>query len=228
MNYYDKYIKYKQKYLALKRLRDNELVEVKYKHIKNVYKDINKDNVNKLKFTKESLYSMDRIHGSKFLLQIILKYFPRIDNLTFTDGTTNIGSVSINLADYFKTINSIEISPINYNALINNIQVLKKKNINTYLADVNVKIHELKQDIVYIDAPWSGPDYKKEKIINLYLSNVAIDQFYLKTKHLAKFFIFKVPFNYNISNLEKVAKITIHKYFKNNKLKYYLITIDNR
>lgn len=228
MNYYEKYLKYKIKYLALKRLKDNSIINVKTKQIKDVYKDANSENYNKLKFTKESLYSMDRVHGSSFLLKVIKKYFPKLDNLILTDGTANVGSVSINLANYFKSVNSIELSPINYEGLVNNIKVLKKNNINTYLANTNTKIHELKQDIIYIDAPWTGPDYKKEEIINLFLDKVSIDEFYINSKGLAKLFIFKVPINYDISKLNKVSKIKVYHYYKYKILKYYLIVIDNR
>lgn len=228
MNYYEKYIKYKIKYLRLKKLKDNSIVKLNSNFIKTVYKDVNEENIDKLKFTKESIYSMCRIHGTEFLLRTIKRYFSDTKNLIITDGTANVGSASINISDSFKLVNSIEISPINYNALVNNINVLGKNNIKTFLADTNIQINKLNQDIIYIDAPWEGRNYKEKESLDLFLGNVSIDKFYEKNKDLAKMFIFKVPINYNIQKLQNIAKIKIHKYFRKNTLKYFLIVIDNR
>lgn len=200
----------------------------KYKHfyfVKSVFKDTNKNNFDKIKFTKESLYSVSKVNGAKFLYKMIKKIFKTTLTLILTDATANIGSDSIFLSDYFKSINSIELKKENYEALTNNVKVLKKKNINVYNEDSNILLPSLKQDIIYVDAPWGGPDYKLKKKVELYLGEKEIMQFYFDNKKLAKLFIFKVPNNYKLSNIKKVTSnnYKIYSYEK----KYLLIFIRN-
>ena len=61
------------------------------------------------------------------------------------------------------------------------------------------------QDVIYIDAPWGGKEYKKSNNISLYLSGMEISEFYSKYLDRASLFIFKVPLNYKISNFENAG-----------------------
>lgn len=226
--YYNKYLRYKLKYLKAKNTEDNKIVNKDIKFIQQIFEDASINDLKKLIITSESVYSVSKISGSKFLYKIINKYYNNTSNLILTDGTANIGSDSINLSKYFKQINSIELSKVNYNALINNIKVLNKKNIITYNKDTTKILSTLKQDIIYIDAPWGGVDYKLKDMIDLFIGNINISNFYKRNKYYAKLFIFKVPTNYNIKLMKKVAELKIYDYYLNNKHKYCLIVIDNR
>lgn len=222
--YYLKYIKYKLKYLELK---NNKIVKIKRKQKRKIYSNVKKSDLDKLIFTEESLYSVSKIKGSKFLIDVIRQYYRDPKKLILTDATANVGSDSINLSYHLKKINAIEIDEINYKALVNNINVLKIRNIETFNYDSNEIISNLKQDIIYVDAPWGGRDYKNKKKLDLYIGNINLSQFYLNNKDYAKLFIFKVPYNYNLELMKKVSKIDIHKFMKNGKLSYLILVISN-
>ena len=222
--YYLKYIKYKLKYLELK---NNRIVKIKRKQKRKIYANVKKSDLDKLIFTEESLYSVSKIKGSKFLINVIKQYFKDVKKLILTDATANVGSDSINLSYHLKKINAIEKDEVNYNALVNNINVLKIRNIETFNSDSNEIISNLKQDIIYVDAPWGGRDYKTKKKLDLYLGDINISQFYLNNQDFAKLFIFKVPYNYDLDLLQKVAKVNVHKFMKNGKLTYLLLVINN-
>lgn len=222
--YYLKYIKYKLKYLELK---NNKIVKIKRKQKRKIYSNVKKSDLDKLIFTEESLYSVSKIKGSQFLIDVIRQYYREPKKLILTDATANVGSDSINLSYHLKKINAIEIDEINYKALVNNINVLKIRNIETFNSDSNEIIPNLKQDIIYVDAPWGGRGYKNKKKLDLYLGNINISQFYLNNKDHAKLFIFKVPYNYNLELMKKVSKVDIHKFMKNGKLSYLILIISN-
>ena len=222
--YYLKYIKYKLKYLELK---NNKIVKIKRKQKRKIYSNVKKSDLDKLIFTEESLYSVSKIKGSKFLIDVIRQYYRDPKKLILTDATANVGSDSINLSYHLKKINAIEIDEINYKALVNNINVLKIRNIETFNYDSNEIISNLKQDIIYVDAPWGGRDYKNKKKLDLYIGNINLSQFYLNNKDYAKLFIFKVPYNYNLELMKKVSKVDIHKFMKNGKLSYLILVISN-
>ena len=222
--YYLKYLKYKLKYLELK---NNRVVKIKRKQKRKIYSNVKKSDLDKLIFTEESLYSVSKIKGSKFLIDVIRQYFSKPKEIILTDATANVGSDSINLSYNLKKVNAIEIDEINYKALVNNINVLKVRNIETFNSDSNKIISTLKQDIIYVDAPWGGRDYKTKKKLDLYLGDINISQFYLNNRKHAKLFIFKVPYNYNLDLMQEVAKVNVHKFMKNGKLSYLLLVINN-
>jgi tRNA G37 N-methylase Trm5 len=206
---------------------NNKIIKVDINFIKKIFFNIDKVDTEKILFTDESIYSSSRLKGSKRLIDVINKYYDNFD-ITITDGTANIGTDSINLATLYKKINAVELSPINYKALKNNISVFGlEKKILSYNQDINIQINDLEQNIIYIDAPWGGPEYKHSDKIKLYLGNVEIVDFYLKNRNKAETFIFKVPYNYNFSNLyNKIKdKINKHSYKKGSVIKYYLLVI---
>lgn len=209
---------------------DNKIVQVSYNFGKTIFNNLNFDIFDKLIFTKDSIYSSSKIKGANRLINILLKVVGiNINELTITDGTANIGTDSLELSKFFKKINSVEYSEFNYNALVNNVNILNtNKNIKCYEGDINNVIKTIKQDIIYIDAPWGGINYKEYNKLKLYLDKVEILDFYLNNKDRAKFFIFKIPFNYDFDYLRKyiINKFIIYPHKKDNRIKYFLLVID--
>ena len=196
---------------------------------KTIFENLNYDTFKKLKFTQDSLYSSSKITGSKRLLDVILKTTNNNKDIIITDGTANIGTDTIYLSKYFKYINSIEIIKESYDALKNNINILNdKENIKCINGDSNLEIKKLVQDIIYIDAPWGGVNYKNYDTLKLYLGDTEILDFYKSNKQYSDIFIFKVPYNYDFEYLKKYIedKIVIYPYKKDNRVKYFYIVIE--
>ena len=204
----------------------NNIIKISFTCAKSIFDNLSIEKYNKLLFTEESIYSSSKIEGSKLLKNIISENFSNKD-ITITDGTANIGTDSIFLSNYFNKINSVEISNINYNALANNVNVFEKTNINTILGDIIIVIENLIQDVIYIDAPWGGRDYKKNDKMKLFLGNLEILDFYKKFRNKAKVFIFKVPYNYDLDYLKTYInnKIIIYPFKKDSKIKFFFLLI---
>jgi 16S rRNA G966 N2-methylase RsmD len=182
----------------------------------------------KLLMTEEGIYSVSGKDAAKILAKIIYKYVKTYD-ATITDGTGNNGSDTLILAKYYKHVNSIEYDKTNYKALKNNIDVYNLKNVNAINGDTTVELKNLTQDVIYIDAPWGGPDYKKYNQLKLYLGKMELSDIFNEYKSKAKVFVFKVPYNYNINyfilktNVDKI-KIYTNKN-NNNKITFLLLVI---
>lgn len=204
----------------------NNIIKISFTCAKSIFDNLSIEKYNKLLFTEESIYSSSKIEGSKLLKNIISENFSNKD-ITITDGTANIGTDSIFLSNYFNKINSVEISNINYNALANNVNVFEKTNINTILGDIIIVIENLIQDVIYIDAPWGGRDYKKNDKMKLFLGDLEILDFYKKFRNKAKVFIFKVPYNYDLDYLKTYInnKIIIYPFKKESKIKFFFLLI---
>ena len=113
---------------------------------------------------ENSDHSVSKVRGATELYKVILKYFPITLDLTLTDGTGNIGSDTAYLAPRFKKVNTIEKNTKTFRVLKNNIIVLGLNNVNLINGDTLEKLEKIKQDIIIIDAPWGGKDYKKNKV----------------------------------------------------------------
>ena len=208
---------------------ENKIININYSYAKKIFESLSYDNYKKLIFTNESLYSSSKVKGSKRLVDIILKTTNNNNNITITDGTANIGTDTIFLAKYFDKINSIEISEDSFIALENNVKLLgERNNINCIKGDSNSEISNLSQDVIYIDAPWGGTNYKNYDNLKLYLGEVEILDFYKKNKELSSVFVFKVPYNYDFEYLKQYIddKIVIYPYKKDNRIKFFYIVIE--
>ena len=207
----------------------NNLINVSFNFAKSIFSNISLEIYKNLKFTKDSIYSSSKISGSTRLIDVILKVTNNNLDLTITDGTANIGTDSIHMANVFKKVNAIEFSTVNFGALQNNVNILNnKKNMECFNGDTNEIIKELTQDIIYIDAPWGGRNYKNFDKLKLYLGEVEILDFYINNRSKAKYFIFKIPYNYDFEYFRKyiLDKVTIFPYKKDSRIKYFLLVIE--
>lgn len=164
--------------------------------------------MSKLQVTTESLYSSSRKQGSALLVDIIRTHFlyqkqPSI----IIDATANVGTDTIALALHFddSIVWAIEKDSINMSALENNIKVYGLNNIHAIHDD---SIHVLDStietiDVLYIDAPWGGKNYKLKTSMRLYLNDLELSDLYIKYKDRTSFFVFKVPVNYDMEYLQE-------------------------
>ena len=217
---YEKYIKYKQKYNYLK-----------YKQfggdINDIFPDYNDVDKSKLQITEEGLYSVSKVDGAQFTINKIIENLGTKD-IIITDGTGNVGSDTIMFGINFKKVNSVEIKKDNFDALKNNVKQYKLKNIKVINDDINKRIKKLKQDVIYLDAPWGGINYKTMNKLKLYLGDKEILDFVLENNKKAKLFVLKVPYNYDFEYLDNKMrdyKVIRYPYIKFDKIKYYIILI---
>lgn len=126
-----------------------------------------------------------------------------VRNITITDGTAHVGGNAINFGVNGFKLNAVEINPLTYDILKHNLKQYKIPVKTVYLNDY-VKVYDkLQQDVVYLDLPWGGPNYKSVKCLDLYLgkTNLITLCCNLMTNKLCKLLVLKVPINYNLNGL---------------------------
>ena len=209
----------------------NKIVNPTLKFLNDTFPDKHDIDKSKLKMTTEGMYSVSGKEGSKFVTKIILKNMKKNKKITVTDCTGNNGSETLMFAKYFAKVNSIEIDDVNYQVLKNNIDVYQYKNINLIKGNSIIELHNLEQDVIVIDAPWGGHDYKTKTQLKLYLDNLELSDIFNQFKKKAQLFILKVPINYDINSLLLVTmsyKIKIYSFKKNERIKYFIIVISTK
>jgi 16S rRNA G966 N2-methylase RsmD len=176
-----------------------------------------------LKLDSEALYSVtDQLTADK-ITQELSRFVPA--NAIITDATACIGGNTFSLSRAFKHINAVELDGTRFQYLKHNMKLLGVDNILFYHADILSLVSQLEQDLLFIDAPWGGPEYKIKEKIDLALSDVPLSEVCRKFCSTARFIALKTPTNFNISGfLEKTADYMqlIHTNTKLRKLHLYL------
>lgn len=181
-------------------------------------------NINKmkdLKIDKESIFYISLREDAELITDFIKYNFPLKLNETFqdlciTDATAGVGGNTISFGKNFKYVNSIEIENTRFKYLQNNIKVYNLKNINTYNEDCLNIIHKLYSDIIFLDPPWGGKDYKYKTNLKLFISDKSIEDicFDIMEKKLTRLIVLKLPLNYDTNNFSNKLfnfKISIKK-----------------
>ncbi len=195
---------------------------------KRYFANVSGKDLSKIQITTEGLYSISENKASEKLVYLIHAYFKSY-NITITDATANNGSDSIALALKFKHVNSIELDKINFSALENNVKnVYKLNNVDLYNKDSVKYLNQLTQDVIYIDPPWGGKDYKKHTRLELFMSGKNMGEIYKQFKSHTKLIVFKLPKNYDFTNFIQTTMVTkyyIYLYKNNDKPKFFLLFV---
>ena len=129
--------------------------------------------------------------------EIILKYVDR--NSIITDCTGGIGGNSYFFCKDFRFVNIIEKDYLYFNLLKKNLHYYKNNIflIGTY----NIFKYIIRQDVIFIDPPWGGKNYKNSKNIDLFLDGENVLNIIESLYNYATIICLKVPNNFNFSNL---------------------------
>ena len=165
---------------------------------------------NKLQISEIGKYSISTPKHAKLINFIIEKYYKNPKTITITDATANVGGNTIAFGKSFKKVNAVEIEPKHCKMLKNNVGVYKLKNVDIHCINYLNIMNKLKQEVVFIDPPWGGRDYKKHKSLKLYLysddnKKVLLEYVINKIKNV-ELIVLKVPFNFDFINFYKIVK----------------------
>ena len=199
--------------------------------------DINtvKQNNAKLLITNIGKYSITKPLQGKWIKSILIDFFKvkKINTkfLSIIDANAGIGGDTIYFSKYFQNVHAIEKNDIHFNVLKNNINALHLKNVSLYEGNfINIiKEHNLTniKNILYMDPPWGGPEYKKQDFIDL---EIELDKPNEKKLHevmneLFKYFniiFLKAPINIKIIKSNFLFK---NIFFRNDPEKKILLII---
>tara|TARA_B110000971_G_scaffold65518_1_gene67150 strand:+ start:2531 stop:3199 length:669 start_codon:yes stop_codon:yes gene_type:complete len=197
--------------------------------------DYTNEEKHKFKIDTEGLFSLTSAKIAESITSDIINLFPTNYKITITDATASVGGNTIPflLKNNFKHVNIIEKDTERFNMLQSNIDINLNKILGTYTLfnDSFLNLKGLENDVIFIDPPWGGPDYRRENKIKLFLDNInlycIINELFGYSKTL-KFIIIKVPKNFDLDDFKlKLDKnIYIEKTHSSSKLKkmniYYL------
>ena len=170
----------------------------------------------RLKLTEEGLYSITRRKDAERALSIMRSTIGDLKTKTITDATGCVGGDTIHFANQFQFVHSIELNEENFKALQNNVEVYGFQNIALHNGDAT-KLFNWKSDVLYIDPPWGGPQYKEQPKLDLNMSDKRLDEWLeqiLLRKNRPNYIFLKLPYNYNFTRLNFLSNVEHIKPYK--------------
>lgn len=220
--------------MSISNNKDDEPIIIENFNPKNYFNDIDLKKIknnSKLKITNVGKYSITKPIHTSWIKTILINFFKNRNintkNLNLIDCTACVGGDCISFTKYFKNVLAIEKNITHYEILKNNIEILDIQNIfienNDSISFIKEYELQKKYDILFIDPPWGGPNYKNLSNIDLYLFDEKenkillkniINEFYDKFKYI----ILKSPTNLKLVKEDyKFENIFTH-FDKDNKI----------
>lgn len=152
-------------------------------------------NWDSLKIDKVGKFSITRPRDAAVLHKAI-REFVDSDTHTVCDGTACVGGDTIHFSSAFREVFAWEVDTERFRALKNNINIYGIKNVTTINGSIVNSTGEC--DLLYLDPPWGGPEYKNNGAVELYLDGQNIKTLLVSLKKRFRQIAIKVPFNYNM------------------------------
>jgi 16S rRNA G966 N2-methylase RsmD len=97
----------------------------------------------------------------------------------------------------FSNVYAIELDQSRFSFLKHNMFTLRNTNVVCIHGDALTKCAHIKQDVIFIDPPWGGPEYKNHASVSLYLSQQNLCDVCNTLAQYAKYIVVKVPTNFD-------------------------------
>jgi 16S rRNA G966 N2-methylase RsmD len=191
--------------------------------------------INNLKIDNESIHYISIRDVSEEITKIIKYHCEKLkincEESSILDGTAGVGGNTLSFAYDFKKVYAVEIDKLRSDYLNNNITVYKFNNIEVYNDDCLNLYNNLEYDVLFLDPPWGGRDYKRKELIQLKLSGRTIETVCKEVfdcNKKCKLIVIKIPFNFDLyefyNRLHFISRaIYIHELKKMNLLVVYYV-----
>lgn len=165
-----------------------------------LFQNLSTDMANSLKMDEIAQFSTTDAKTADNIVKYILKFLPKTASII--DATACIGGSAFAFANTFREVKAIEMDPIRYQHLVDNRDLLRMQNLECICGDALEWIPKLsKSDLVFIDPPWGGPEYKSEPSVYLSLSGNPIHDVCDHLAFYTKYIALKVPINFDTERL---------------------------
>lgn len=171
----------------------------------------------RLLLDNEALYSVTDQYTANKISKYIKRNIPDIS--TVMDGTACIGGNTLSFTKFFNSVIAVEIDPTRYAYLCHNMRMFESTNVVIYNASVLDVCQYTTQDMIFIDPPWGGPNYKSRHRINLYLSGVELSIVCRAIAPYTKYIAIKVPTNFDIDTFNARTNDVLTLLFRNTDLR---------
>lgn len=129
-------------------------------------------------------------------------------NVVITDAMAGVGGNVISFSKHFRHVNAIEVDEVRFKYMINNVNTFSCHNVTSLFVNYISVFTQLQQDVIFIDPPWGGRQYKKHEHIDISVDNIALETLCERIIELklCSFIVLKLPKNYRLELFSKFHK----------------------
>ena len=104
-------------------------------------------------------YSAMDEHTTALLASFLAVFYADLATLSITDACACTGACAVVLGRHFSAVEAVEIDAGRCDALRANVALCGAEAVSVHQGDYNALWDTLRQDVVFLDVPWGGPDY---------------------------------------------------------------------
>jgi len=174
---------------------------------------------------EEAAYSVTDQYTADKMTRDIVRF---AGGSTICDATACIGGNTASFARSFRHVVAIEKNETRYNYLVHNMAVLKATNVVCVCGDsleevtwgcAGVTKASNVYDVIFIDPPWGGPEYKSQNTLCLELSNTPLDEVCRRWAKHTNYFAIKTPNNFDEKSFTSATIDFLRLVHKNTQLR---------
>jgi len=192
--------------------------------------------LNNLQIDEESVSYITPYLDAHKITEILIKHITKYkikDATTIVDCTGGVGGDTIAFCSVFGRVVSIELDSKRYEMLTHNLKTYGFSNYDLINGDSLLIVPKLSSvDIIYVDPPWGGREYKTKQILRLEFGTISVEQFVLNcfNKELSvscpKIVALKLPKNYDLKYLYEM--LSMYEIYLYELKKINIILIENK
>lgn len=196
-----------------------------------LFKFVSPETRSHIKLDDEAAYSVTDQYTADRMTRDIMRF---VDvNAVVCDATACIGGNTHSFARAFRHVVAIEQNPTRFEYLKHNMGVLQIKNVQCVCGDALEEVpwhlagkgHRRPYNVIFVDPPWGGPDYKEHERLSLYLGDLPLAEVCKQWAHLTTYIAIKTPINFDESAFRRDTSDCMELVFKNNRLRKILFYI---
>lgn len=171
----------------------------------------------KLQLDAEASYSTtDQLTADK-ITRDLLKILPKTSMIT--DATACIGGNTYSFAQAFQAVIAIEKDHARSQMLRTNMALLGMKNVTVKYGDAVQLVPTSHHDLIFLDPPWGGPEYKQQVNVSLQLSDRPLSEVCNEFANFTKYIALKVPVNFDEQRFVQDTKDALELVHRNAQLR---------
>jgi 16S rRNA G966 N2-methylase RsmD len=149
------------------------------------------------------------------------------ESCIITDATACIGGNSVMFCKDFYKVICVEKENDIFCILKSNTE--EYSNCQCYNVTYNYVKFLIRQDIIFIDPPWGGNEYKNKKNIKLYLDNIDVQKIINELYNFTDLIVLKAPINFDINSLNTLFWYhSVHNITKYSRTIYNIVVFYKR
>ncbi|RHY26974.1 hypothetical protein DYB32_007128 [Aphanomyces invadans] len=116
-----------------------------------------------------------------------------------TDSTACVGGNTASFCTFFRYVQAVEIDATRFQMLVHNLHaVMSLVNVQCYCANYVDVVECFSQDVVFVDPPWGGPEYRSRCTVDLFLGNTPLADVCERLVGRTQYVVVKVPENFDL------------------------------